>query len=86
MTRRRPRNRTVTECRKFKVMDPHTKTAIKMYVHVDREALDENGVTKGPVVAIRLQMRHAKGSLMDGVLAQVSDFLSAEVQTTGKGA
>jgi hypothetical protein len=81
MTRRRPRNRVETECRKFKVIDPLTKTAIKLYVHVDRE---NHGDHLGPPVAIRLQMRHAKGSLMDGVLAQVSDHLSAEVQTTRK--
>lgn len=84
MTRKRPRNRTVTECRKFKAIDPQTKTAIKIYCHVDRES--EDGATLGPVVAIRIQMRHAKGSLMDGVLSQVSDHLSAEVQTTAKGA
>jgi hypothetical protein len=83
LTRHRPRNRTVTECRKFKAIDPQTKTAIKIYCHVDREFL---GGELGPVVAIRIQMRHAKGSLMDGVLAQVSDHLSAEVQTSAKGA
>lgn len=81
MTRRRPRNRTVTECHKVKSRED---TLAAFYVHVDREC--ENGCDLGPVVGIRIHYKHAKGSDLDAALAKISDLLSREVQTTAKGA
>lgn len=78
MTRRKPKNRTTTVCRKFK------SNGCKIYVHTDRDAHDENGLKLGPVNGIRLHFRFAKDSDLDTVLSQVSDYLSREVQTVEK--
>ena len=80
MTRRRPRNRTVTECHKVKSRED---TAATFYCHIDRESAD--GVTLGPVVGVRITYKHAKGSDLDTALAKISDLISREVQTQGKG-
>ena len=81
MTRRRPRNRTVTECHKIK---SRADTLASFYVHIDRET--ENGADLGPVVGVRITYKHAKGSDLDAALAKISDFISREVQTSAKGA
>ena len=81
MTRRRPRNRTV--CETFKVKS-REDTAATFYVQVDRES--PNGADLGPVVGIRVYYKNAKGSDLDDALSKISDLISREVQTAGKGA
>ena len=81
MTRRRPRNRTV--CETFKVKSREDSGAT-FYVQVDRES--SNGADLGPVCGIRIHYKNAKGSDLDTALAKISDLISREVQTTGKGA
>ena len=76
--RRRPRNRTVTECYRIKTRDDAAAT---FYCHIDREAIDANGAELGPVVGVRITYKHAKGSDLDAALLKISDLISREVQT-----
>jgi hypothetical protein len=88
MTRRKPRNRTVTECHKIECVKKHkdgTEVVMKAYVHLDREAKDCDGFTLGPVVGIRVTPdNELGGSLFEEVMRQASELISREVQTVEK--
>jgi hypothetical protein len=83
--RKRPRNRTVTECHKIECVQKHrdgTHIALKAYVHIDREAQDENGLVLGPVVGVRVTPdNEIAGSLFEEVMHLASELISREVQT-----
>jgi hypothetical protein len=79
MTRRKPRNRTVTECHKIKT---RADAMASFYVHIDRDS--EDGINLGPVCGVRIHFKHAKGSDMDAALLKISDLISGEVQTVEK--
>ena len=85
MTRRRPRNRTVTECHKIECIQKHrdgTHVALKAYVHIDREATDDNGLALGPVCGVRITPdNEIAGSLFEEVMHRASELISREVQT-----
>jgi hypothetical protein len=82
--RRRPRNRTVTECHPILVTETRkdgTTGYIKIYIHVDRESSD--GVSVGPVVGVRITPKNKEliGSLFEEVMHRASELISREVQT-----
>ena len=79
MTRRKPRNRTVTECHKIKTRGD---AMASFYVHIDRDS--DDGITLGPVCGVRVHFKHAKGSDLDAALSKISDLISREVQTVEK--
>lgn len=88
MTRKRPPNRTVTECHKIECVKKHrdgTVAALKVYVHLDREALDAGGLILGPVCGVRVTPdNEIAGTLFEEVMHQASELISREVQTTEK--
>jgi len=88
MTRKRPSNRTVTECHKIECIKKHrdgTVVAMKAYVHLDREPKDENGLILGPVCGIRVTPdNEIAGTLFEEVMHQASELISREVQTVEK--
>jgi hypothetical protein len=64
---------------KFKFSDGEGGGAF--YVNVER---NRDGYAVGPVVGIRINYKHARGSQMDVCLEKVSDFLTRQVQTVEK--
>jgi len=88
VTRRKPKNRTVTECHKIECVKKHrdgSMAALKVYVHLDREATDVNGTTLGPVVGVRVTPdNEIAGTLFEEVMHQASELISREVQTVEK--
>ena len=79
MSRKIPRNRVLTETHKIKFRDAEGGGSI--YLQFDRPPIDENGLVLGPVAAIRIRYKHAKGSEIDGAFDKASDIMSREVQT-----
>lgn len=77
--RRKPKNRTECSIQKFKAREDGGPASF--YVAIDRE---RTATELGPVVGIRVFYKHAKGSDLDNVLLQISDYLSREVQTVSK--
>lgn len=85
MTRKRPSNRIVTECHKVICEDRKKGIVVKMYLHVDREPSDGNGLSLGPVCGVRITPDNAiAGTLLEDALKQISETISREVQTTSK--
>lgn len=85
MTRKRPPNRTVTECHKILLEDRKKGVRVRMFIHCDREAMDRNGLNLGPVCGIRITPDSSiAGTLLEDALKAVSEHISREVQTTEK--
>lgn len=85
MTRRKPKNRTVTLCEKIVVQDKRTETEIKAFVHTDRQPLDDEGLTLGPVCSVRITPQNQiAGTLLETLLREISEHISREVQTVEK--
>jgi len=72
-------SRTENSRVKFKFADAEGGGAF--YVNIDR---NRKGLTLGPVVGVRINYKHARGSQMDVCLEKISDYLSREVQTVEK--